>query len=184
MAAEHEEREWLRLSREGQAEAFAALVRQHQRMIHSLTYRMTGSMTDAEDLAQEAFVRAWQHLDSFHGEAKFSTWLCRIAMNGCLNWRRREGRRHEVHQTWADNTLNEVAPCHSGTPDTGLNQHVQAALDRLPAKQRAAITLTVYQELSHAEAARVLGCTEATVSWRVFAARTKLKRWLKSEASP
>lgn len=181
MAAEHDEREWIRQSREGQAEAFAALVGQHQRMIHALTYRMTGSLAESEDLAQETFVRAWQHLDSFQGEAKFSTWICRIAMNACLNWRQREGRRSAVHQTWADNTLNEASPQNLGPSATELNHRVQAALNRLPDKQRAAIVLTVYQELNHAEAARALGCTEATISWRVFAARRKLKQWLKPE---
>jgi RNA polymerase sigma-70 factor (ECF subfamily) len=183
MAAEHDEREWIRQSREGQAEAFALLIHEYQRMIHSLTYRMTGSLTEAEDLAQETFVRAWQHLDSFKGNSKFSTWLCRIAMNTCLNWRQREGRRSEIHQTLANDALTNGSP-HKADPATSeLNRRVQIALDRLPAKQRAAIVLTVYQELSHAEAARALNCTEATVSWRVFAARNKLKRWLKAEIS-
>ncbi len=183
MVAENDEQECIRQSLAGKPEAFAVLVQRHQRMIHSLTYRITGSLTDAEDLAQETFVRAWQHLDSFQGEAKFSTWLCRIAMNTSLNWRRREGRRHEVHQTWASHALNDGAPQDSGTGSSELNHRVQAALDRLPAKQRAAIALTVYQEMDHGEAARVLGCAEATVSWRVFSARRKLKRWLKSEVS-
>ena len=180
MAAENDETEWIRQSREGKTEAFAALVALHQRMIHSLTYRMTGSLAEAEDLAQEAFIRAWRHLDSFQGEAKFSTWLCRIAMNACLNWRQRESRRTEVHETWANDAfapgLDESARAASGK----LNERVQTALNRLPAKQRAAIVLTVYEEMNHAEAARALGCTEATISWRVFSARTKLKRWLKS----
>ena len=181
MAAEHDEREWIRQSREGRAEAFTSLVGLHQRMIQALTYRMTGSPAEAEDLAQETFVRAWQHLDSFHGDSKFSTWLCRIAMNACLNWRQREGRRSAVHQTWANYTLNNDTH-HDAVPEGNeLNQRVQAALNRLPDKQRAAIVLTVYQELNHAEAARALGCTEATVSWRVFAARRKLKQWLKPE---
>lgn len=182
MAAEHDEREWIRQSREGKAEAFAMLIREYQRMIHSLTYRMTGSMTEAEDLAQDTFVRAWQHLDSFQGNSRFSTWLCRIAMNACLNWRQREGRRNDVHQTWADHALNEDGPNHHETPNSESSLLVQTALNRLPAKQRAAIVLTVYQELNHADAARALGCTEATVSWRVFAARRKLKQWLKREA--
>jgi RNA polymerase sigma-70 factor (ECF subfamily) len=176
--------EWVRQSREGRAEAFALLVRQHQRMVHSLTYRMTGSLAEAEDLAQEAFVRAWQHLDSFAGQATFSTWLCRIAMNACLNWRHREGRRNEVHHTWANHVLNEDVHPDRETSGGELNQRVQAALNRLPAKQRAALVLTVCQELSHAEAAHALGCTEAPVSWRVFAARGKLKRWLNNEVKP
>ena len=184
MAAENDEREWIRQSREGCPESFAALVRQHQRMIHSLTYRMTGSPAEAEDLTQETFLRAWRHLDSFEGGAKFSTWLCRIAMNASFNWRQRESRRSEVHQTWANDAFAD-GPVHSsaGVGDE-LNQRVQAALNRLPAKQRAAIVLTVHEELNHAEAARALGCTEATISWRVFAARNKLRRWLKAEAKP
>lgn len=174
--------EWIRQSREGQAEAFTALVHQHQRMIHSLTYRMTGSIAEAEDLAQEAFIRAWQNLSSFQGDSKFSTWLCRIAMNVCLNWRNRENRRTGIHQIWANETLNDPSHPEAAPASRDLNQRVQSALNRLPAKQRAAIVLTVYEELSHAEAADTLGCTEATISWRVFAARVKLKRWLKQEA--
>ena len=179
MAAENDEKEWIRQSREGQVEAFTALVSLHQRMIHSLTYRMTGSLAEAEDLAQITFIRAWRHLDSFQGEARFSTWLCRIAMNACLNWRQRESRRSEVHRTWASDAFAETS-VHVNAAGGELNQRIQAALNRLPAKQRAAIVLTVHEELSHAEAAHALGCTEATVSWRVFAARSKLKRWLKS----
>jgi len=153
-------------------------VKQHQRMVHALTYRMTGSFDDAEDLAQDTFVRALHQLESFRGEAKFSTWLCRIAMNACLNWRQREGRRDEIHRRWADDAY---APGNSAdSSNEALGDQVQAALNRLPAKQRAAVILTTYEGLNHAEAARALGCTEATISWRVFAARGKLKRWLKS----
>jgi RNA polymerase sigma-70 factor (ECF subfamily) len=183
MADEHDEREWIRQSCEGSAEAFAALVRQHQQTVHALAYRMTGSLAEAQDLSQETFVRAWQHLESFQGAAKFSTWLCRIAMNACLNWREREGRRQAMHEAWANEALEGASVQHPPAPASEVSHRVQAALNRLPAKQRAALVLTVYQELSHAEAARVLGCTEATVSWRVFAARTKLKRWLKKEVS-
>lgn len=172
---------WIEQSRRGNHEAFASLVRRYQRMIYALTYRMSGSLSEAEDLAQETFLRAWQHLDSFQGEAKFSTWLCRIAMNACLNWRRRESRRNEVQQTWANDALVDGSLHAKAEPTSDLNQRVQAALNRLPAKQRAAIVLTVHEEMSHAEAAHALGCTEATVSWRLFAARTKLKRWLKTE---
>ncbi len=164
-------------SRKGDHAAFEALVREYQRMVHSLTFRMTGSLADSEDLAQEAFLRAYEQLDSFRAESKFSTWLCRVAVNACLNWRAREGRRQDIHNRWAaDNQGNQSA---ATDRQDELSRRVQAALNRLPAKQRAAIALTVYENMSHAEAARALGCTEATVSWRVFAARNKLKRWLK-----
>jgi RNA polymerase sigma-70 factor (ECF subfamily) len=180
-----EEQIWLEQSRQGDHAAFENLIRCYQRMIHSLAYRMTGSAADAEDLAQETFIRAFQQLASYRGEAKFSSWLCRIAMNACLNWRQRETRRAEIHRNWAEDTSALDAPAEDGGKDQE-SQRVQVALDRLPAKQRAAMVLTVYEEMSHAEAARALGCSEATVSWRVFSARAKLKRWLKpaSRGSP
>jgi len=96
------EKAWVLQSRQGDPAAFESLVRTHQRMIHALTFRMTGSVTDTEDLAQEAFVRAYQQLDSYQGTAKFSSWLYRIAVNVCLNWRHRENRREQVHASWAE----------------------------------------------------------------------------------
>jgi RNA polymerase sigma-70 factor (ECF subfamily) len=159
----------------GDAEAFAALVKEHQKMVMALAFRMTGSLADAEDLAQETFLRAFRQLDSFRAEAKFSTWLCQIAVNLSLNWRARENHRGEVHSKWSDNLITESR---DEFPDV-LSGQVQRALDKLPPKQRAAIVLTVYENHSHAEAAKVLNCSEATISWRIFAARQKLKRLLK-----
>jgi RNA polymerase sigma-70 factor (ECF subfamily) len=159
----------------GDPESFATLVRENQKMIFTVAFRMTGSLTDAEDLTQETLLRAFQHLDSFRGQSKLSTWLCQIAVNLALNWRTREAHRDQVHNTWAENALSDTP---GRFPDE-LSQRVQLALDMLPPKQRAAVILTVYENQSHAEAARVLNCTEATVSWRVFAARQKLKRLLK-----
>ena len=85
-----EQQLWVEQSRNGDHAAFAALIRAHQPMIHSLTYRMTGSVSDCQDLAQETFIRAYQQLDSFNGTSKFSSWLYRIAVNACLDWPRRE----------------------------------------------------------------------------------------------
>jgi RNA polymerase sigma-70 factor (ECF subfamily) len=177
MSDTDEEKIWVLQSREGNPAAFESLVRAHQRMIHSLTFRMTGSMADAEDLAQETFIRAYRQLDSYQGTAKFSSWLYRIAVNTCLNWRQRERRRDQIHTQWAES--NAGAQSESGTdkPDG----EVQAALMKLPPKQRAAIVLTIYDGHNHAEAAKILGCSETTVSWRVFAARRKLKRLLSAQ---
>ncbi len=172
-----EEQVWVLQSRKGDPAAFESLIRAHQRMVHSLTFRMTGSLDDAEDLAQETFLRAYQQLDSFRGEAKFSTWLCTIAVNLSLNWRARESRRKDIHTKWSEDAILKNDG-RDEFPDE-LSRHVQKALDRLPAKQRAAIVLTVYDGHNHAEAAQILGCSETTVSWRVFTARQKLKRWLK-----
>jgi len=162
----------------GSPAAFETLIRNHQRMIHSLTFRMTGSLADAEDLAQETFIRAYEQIGSFRGTAKFSTWLYRIAVNACLNWRQSEARRFHLHANCAEEISAHHANGDNSPAKNGACEQVQSALLKLPAKQRAAIVLTIYDGLNHAEAAHVLGCSETTVSWRVFAARRKLKRWL------
>jgi RNA polymerase sigma-70 factor (ECF subfamily) len=163
-------------SQNGDPAAFEALIRNHQHMVHSLTYRMTGSLADAEDLAQETFIRAYEQIGAFRGASKFSTWLYRIAINTCLNWRQSEARRFQLQEKCAE----EFAVWHAAgeNPPGDQANEIQAALLKLPAKQRAAIVLTIYDGLNHAEAAQVLHCSETTVSWRVFAAKRKLKRLL------
>lgn len=153
---------------------FGALIQNHQQMIHSLTYRMTGSMADAEDLAQETFIQAFKRIQTFREEARFSTWLYRIAMNASLDWLNRNARREATQKEWvysnADNSAGETRAA-----------RVEGALLKLKPKQRAAITLTVYEGMNHAEAARILGCSETTVSWRVFTARRRLKQLLQND---
>lgn len=166
-----EQRAWILGSQNGDPEAFAALIRTHQHMVHALTFRMTGSMSDAEDLAQETFIQAHRSIECFRGDSAFSSWLYRIAVNLCLNWRQREARRQKVHESWTNES-------ESAAGDGSLSEQVQQALLKLNPKQRAAIILTVYEEKNHAEAGKILGCSETTVSWRVFAAKKKLKRWL------
>jgi RNA polymerase sigma-70 factor (ECF subfamily) len=172
-----DEKIWLAQSRNGDHAAFAALIREHQQMIHSLTFRMTGSVADCQDLAQETFIRAHQQLDSYQGTSKFSSWLYRIAVNACLDWRRREIRRSRLHTDWSEASVAE----HSGADMDELSRQVQAALMKLPDKQRAAMVLTVYAGHNHAEAGKILGCSETTVSWRIFAARRKLKKLLSKQ---
>ena len=158
--------------------AFEEMIRENQRMIHSLCYRMTGSLADADDLAQETFLRAYQHLDRFRGEARVSSWLYRIALNQCLNWRKQRERRKRLHEDWS---ALDRAPAGG---DSGRAAQIQGALMRLHPKQRAAVVLTTYDGLTHAEAARVLGCSEPTISWRLFAARRRLKGLLRRLAGP
>jgi RNA polymerase sigma-70 factor, ECF subfamily len=177
MAELDEEQQWVCRSRQGDHEAFEALIKRHQRMIHALAFRMTGSLADAEDLAQEVFIQAFRQLDSYRAEARFSSWLYRIAINLCLNWQARRARQQRLHDEWGQSLQNADAPSDRRA------QLVQIALMKLHPKQRAAIALTVYEELSHAEAARILNCSETTVSWRVFTARAKLKKILSRAGS-
>jgi len=174
MVAMDDERDLIVRSRNGDHEAFAALIREHQRMIHSLCYRMSGSSADADDLAQEAFIQAHRQLEQFRGEGSFASWLYRIAVNQCLNWGARERRRSEVHREWAEQAQEQASPAETRAPE------VQEAILKLKPKQRAALVLTVYEGMNHAEAARALRCSETTVSWRIFAARRKLKSLLRN----
>jgi RNA polymerase sigma-70 factor (ECF subfamily) len=161
-------------SQKGDLAAFEVLIRDHQRMIHSLTFRMTGSMDEAEDLSQETFIRAYRSIASYRADCKFSTWLYRIAMNVCLTWRERETLRTRVNRSWTEDQLLQ-SNRHSPDPSDQLNTELHTALLTLPAKQRAAIMLTMYDGMNHAEAAQILNCSETTVSWRVFTAKRKLK---------
>lgn len=168
-----DEHDWIKRTLQGDSEAFESLVRRYQRMIYALTYRMTGSATDAEDLTQETFIRAYEELGAFRSDAKFSSWLYRIGANLCLNWRKRAARRDEVYDEW----LTRIEE--GEKKECTVEEQVTSALQKLNPKQRAAVVLTTYEGLSHAEAARVLSCSETTVSWRLFTARAKLKRLLK-----
>jgi RNA polymerase sigma-70 factor (ECF subfamily) len=141
-------------------------------MIYSLAYRMTGSQTDAEDLAQEVFIQAYGHLATFRGESRFSSWLYRMAINQCLNWQKRTRRRDQVHKEWSKQESSIE------NKNESISTTVTEALIKLNSKQRAVVVLTIYDGLSHAEAAKALGCSETTISWRLFMARAKLKRLL------
>jgi RNA polymerase sigma-70 factor (ECF subfamily) len=178
MARGEDESKLIKQSLEGDSEAYAELVNLYQKMARAVAFRMTGSIEDSEELAQEAFVRGYRQLGTFQSGSKFSTWLCRIVINLSLDWRGREKRREAVQTKWAEQAEAEREPSDE-FPDE-LSRQVQLALDRLPLPQRAAIVLTVYESQSHAEAAKTLGCAEATISWRVFAARRKLKQLLRT----
>src|SRR5471030_3229165 len=110
MAPPDDEPKWIQHSLAGDTGAYAALVKEHQKMVHAVAFRMAGSLADAEDLTQETFLRAFRQLDSYRAESKFSTWLCQIAMNLGLNWRARENRRDDVHTKWSADAILEKNP--------------------------------------------------------------------------
>src|SRR6185295_14440032 len=114
-----EEQSWIARSRNGDQQAFEALVLRYQKMIFALAYRMTGSQADAEDLTQESFIAAFHQLDTFRGESKFSSWLYRIATNRCLNWRQRDARRERAYANWKQE--------HERTARTQAQEHELAA---------------------------------------------------------
>jgi RNA polymerase sigma-70 factor, ECF subfamily len=153
--------------------AFAELVRLHQSTVRGLLRNLVrNDVTLADDLAQETFIRAYKNIGSFRGEAKFSTWLYRIAYN-CF----REEARKRKELVGIDETQLE-AQRDPSTVDAALRHDLAHALAALPLHERTAIVLCCQNGLSHDEAARVLEIPLGTVKTNVLRGREKLKRLL------
>ena len=161
-------------SQAGDSEAFEELVRRHQHMIHSLTFRMTGSPADAEDLAQESFIRAYGQIGSYRGEAKFSTWLFGIA---CNEWRQHARGRKELALDELDDHPPE-AEHPAAAASSNLRLDLAEAMKRLTDAERAAIVLCCQNGLTHDEAAQALSCPLGTVKTNVLRGKEKLRKWL------
>jgi RNA polymerase sigma factor (sigma-70 family) len=153
--------------------AFSELVRNHQSAVRGLLRNLTrGDAAAADDLAQETFLRAYKNIRSFRGEAKFSTWLYRIAYN-CF----REDARKRKELVGIDESQLEAEP-DPQTVDPALRQDLMHALQLLPLHERSAIVLCCQNGLSHDEASRVLDIPLGTVKTNVLRGREKLKKML------
>jgi len=165
--------------------AFAELVRRHQSAVRACLRKLTaGNHALADDLAQETFVLAWRNLRSFRQEARFSTWLYRIATNCWLAHarKRREELLGDRDVEVSDDDGTASGDGHGEHPDgaqqSTLRIDMERALATLSEAERAAIVQCYHNDLSHEEAAYVLGCPVGTVKTHVFRARQKLKRVL------
>jgi RNA polymerase sigma-70 factor (ECF subfamily) len=153
--------------------AFAELVRNHQSTVRGLLRNLTRTdISLADDLAQETFLRAYKNIRSFRGEAKFSTWLYRIAYN-CF----REDARKRKELVGIDESQLEAEP-DPQTVDPALRQDLMHAIGLLPLHERSAVLLCCQNGLSHDEAARVLDIPLGTVKTNVLRGREKLKKTL------
>ena len=152
----------------GDREAFGELLHRHYDRIHAIAWQMTGSRADAEDIAQDVCCLLVEKIGSFRGEAKFSTWLCGIVANCC----RDHHRRRRSFQGFTQK-LAVLAGLARGPDGRDLHDQVwiESAIGRLKPAYRDTVTLVVGQQLTHAEAAEVLGITESTVSWRMHEVR-------------
>lgn len=162
----------------GEREAFDRLVERYQRDIYRLCYRYVNNHEDANDTAQEVFLKAYRAIGRFRGESAFSTWLYRIAVNTCLNFR--AVRRPEAQE------LPEALPDQKAGVSERLEREeasarIRAAVSRLPEKQRAAVILKVYHDLTHEEVAGILGSTVGTVKANLFHALGKLRKMMAEE---
>jgi len=153
--------------------AFARLVERHQSRVRTVLRRLTkGDMALADDLAQETFVLAWRNLASFRFEARFSTWIYRIAFNA---WQSEARKRREVAMDLDDEAPPEGSESYEEMPDIVSRMDLERAMAALSDGERAAIAACYYADLSHEEASEALGMPLGTVKTHVMRAKAKLK---------
>jgi RNA polymerase sigma-70 factor (ECF subfamily) len=163
----------------GDRDAFDGLVQRYQRDVYRLCYRYVNNHDDANDAAQEVFLRAYRAIGRFRGESAFSTWLYRIAVNTCLNFRAaRKPPGDELPDTLVDPQPGALASVEKDE----RARRVRDAVSRLPEKQRATVILKVYHDLTHEEVAGILGATVGTVKANLFHALGNLKKTLAAGA--
>lgn len=173
----------LERARAGDTRAFRQLVERHQDRAYTLALRIVGLAEEAEEVAQDAFVRAWRSLPGFRGEASFSTWLYRIVANRAFDraaaLRRRAGLEAGPGSV-AEHPIDGAGADHA--EDAAHSLRLEAMIRSLPPAQRAAITLYYYEDRSVAEVARTLGVPVGTVKTHLGRARRALREaWLRRQ---
>ena len=177
----------VRRAREGDLGAYDELVQRYQERIYATVYHMTSNHEDANDLAQESFIKAFQALKSFKGGSSFYTWLYRIAVNKTINHLKQ--RKNRIHMSLNDLDFNAehdpdlVALISDKTPRreadlTELQEKLNTALMKLSEPHRLVVVMHDVQGYSHDEIAKVMKCNIGTVRSRLFYARQQLQAWL------
>ena len=175
----------------GDVNAFEELVTQYEKPVYNLALRMTDNAEDAADMAQEAFIKAYNSLSSFRGDSKFSVWLYRIVSNVCLDFLRRQSRRSALSLSVEDDEGEDVqldVPDESMSPEAQLErkltrESVREGLKQLPEDYRQILLLRELQGLSYDEIAETLGIGVGTVKSRIFRAREKLCAFLSKDGN-
>jgi RNA polymerase sigma-70 factor (ECF subfamily) len=177
----HDDEE-IRRARSGDGEAFGELVRRYHRRVYATAFRVVANHSDADDLCQEAFLRAYRGLPSFDGRADFFTWLYRIVVNLAINHLRRQQRQRatsfdegRLPKGWDQGGLD----LRSQAEAKDLCVRVGEALTTLSPTLRVTVVLALVEELPQKQVAEILGCSEGTVAWRVNQARKRLRERLR-----
>jgi RNA polymerase sigma-70 factor (ECF subfamily) len=164
---------------QGDRAAFATLVGRHYDRIHGLAWRLTGSRTEAEDLAQDICAALPAKLRHWRGEAKFTTWLYRVVVNAAHDLRRRQATRSRAAQGWGDWELarqDEIAV------QAEVEGWLAEAMTRLSPELRDTVALVLGEEMTQAEAGLVLGVSEGTIAWRMSDVKKRLRAMAREDA--
>lgn len=164
---------------------FAQIAREYRPRLYALALQLTGSAADAEDVAQDALMRAYQHLADFEGRSALRTWLYRIAVNRAFSQRQKRARARAV--SLDDDRLRAALAVDAHDPQQAyeLAEHYSElldALDRLSPLLRTTVVLVTLHGLQHDEAAKVLGCSPGTVGFRIHEARKQLRHRLETRS--
>ncbi|HHG88851.1 MAG TPA: sigma-70 family RNA polymerase sigma factor [Devosia sp.] len=159
----------------GDRAAFATLIGEHYDFIFRVAYKWCGSREDAEDIAQDVVVKLVRTLHSYDGRAAFTSWLYRVVLNATRDMQRQKARRNRQNTELEETSATHAPPEQEQSTLTG---QLWAAVRRLPERQRDAMLLVYGEEMSHAGAAQIMQCREATVSGHVHAAKKTLKKLL------
>lgn len=170
----------VRRAREGDFNAFEVLFERYRTLVYRFAYQMTSSRDDAEDVVQEAFVRAYQNLHRYRDEAKFTTWILRIVTNLCTDRARSSQRRTALEQQEASGALDWMTLGNPDDPVANLEDErrrhaLRRALNALPVHHRTMIVMRDMEEREYPEIAATLGCTIGGAKLRVLRARRALK---------
>lgn len=175
----------------GDKQSFEKLLDKYEKPLLNFIYRIVDNKEDAEDLAQEVFLRIYLDVANYKPSAKFSTWLYRIATNICIDWQRKCSRRLQPASidspvgTNEGEMIREIPDSSQTTPDVSvekkqISESIQFALLSLPANQRIALTLKVYENKSYQEISEIINCSVSAVESLLFRARNTLKEQLKN----
>ena len=174
-----DEQQLVSLSKNGDHNAYRQLVERNMRQAYNLAYRYVGNHDDAEDVAQDAFVRAYRSLQHFRGDAEFSTWLYRIVTNVALN-RVKQLQRTTNHEQPITETAEMTASHDPGALRSfDTSAHLERALHELPTLQRAVVILRHLNGLSTKQVSNILRCSEGTVKTHLHRGISKLRTKLK-----
>lgn len=171
---EQSDSEVVRRIQSGDNDAFDELMRRYKRPVVNFVYRLLGNAEDADDIAQEVFVRVYQNLDTYRAETKFSTWLFALARNAAID-RLRWRARHPTEPIESAPQLIAPAGTDNEASAREIGEQIAAAVAKLPEDQRTALVLAEYQGLSYAEIAGVMRCSEKSVESRLYRAKQTLR---------
>jgi RNA polymerase sigma-70 factor (ECF subfamily) len=164
--------------KEGSHDAFRVLVERYMRQAYDVAYGFVNDHDDAEDIAQEAFVRVHQSITSFRGESKFSTWLYRIVMNLSLSRVRQKQQKAQREVQMLDPIVQNLGKDSSAVYQIDVQMHIERALHQLPTLQRAVVILRHIDGLSTKQVSGILHCSEGTVKTHLHRGLKKMRTLL------